>query len=144
MSKRPYKPTKLKILEGRRGHRPLPENEPMPRPITPEIPDDLDDNAKKVWQRVAPMVERLSLLTEVDGEMFGGLCQIRSRLQWINNELGNLNNDEKRLAWLQKEQRMYLKLFRDYAKEFGLTPVGRIGLAVNTDTEMSEFEKLLD
>ena len=55
-----------------------------------------------------------------------------------------LNNDEKRLAWLQKEQRMYLKLFRDYAKEFGLTPVGRIGLAVNTDTEMSEFEKLLD
>ena len=85
MSKRPYKPTKLKILEGRRGHRPLPENEPMPRPITPEIPDDLDDNAKKVWQRVAPMVGRLGLLTEVDGEMFGGLCQIRSRLRWIIN-----------------------------------------------------------
>lgn len=144
MSKRPYKPTKLKLLHGNPGGRKLPENEPMPKPIKPKMPNDLDEGAREAWERLAPMLERIGLLTEIDGDMFAGLCQIRSVLKWISNELTKTDSDEKRLAWLQKEQRLYMKLFRDYAGEFGLTPRGRVGLGVIGSDDESEFAKLLD
>ena len=47
------KPTKLKILEGNPGRRPLNESEPLPQSIAPECPDWLLDEAKKEWNRLA-------------------------------------------------------------------------------------------
>ena len=137
MSKRPYKPTKLKVIEGNRSRLPLPENEPQPRPKSPKILSDIDTNGKKVWKRLAPKLEKLGLLTEVDGDMFGGLCNIRARLEWISKELKNKKLDELKRPFLMKEERLYLGLFRMYAREFGLSPVGRVGLTMS-GKEMDE------
>ena len=130
MSKRPYKPTKLKIIEGNRSKIPLPENEPQPHPKAPKVLKDIDSGGKKVWKRLAPKLEKMGLLTEADGDMFSGLCNIRSRLEWISKKLKSKDLDETDRPFLMKEERLYLALFRMYASEFGLSPRGRVGLSV--------------
>ena len=41
------KPTHLKVLAGNPGKRPLPKNEPKPKPIAPRCPQWLDPIARK-------------------------------------------------------------------------------------------------
>ena len=69
------KPTAIKILEGNPGKRLLNLNEPKPLQIAPECPDWLLDEAKKEWNRLAPELERLGLLTIIDEMAFAGFCQ---------------------------------------------------------------------
>lgn len=73
------KPTALKILEGNPGKRPLPSREPKPPPIAPKCPSWLPVDGKKLWRELAPQLERLGLLTQVDGPTFTVLC-----LAWAN------------------------------------------------------------
>ena len=128
MAKRAFIPTIVKNLNGNPGKRPLPENEPTPYPKAPKCPDDIDSGAQDVWKRLGPKLERLGLLTETDGDLFSMLCQIRSRLVWIHQEIDK--GDEKRRSFLLKEERLYSALLRQYATEFGLSPRGRVGLTV--------------
>ena len=149
MTGRP-KPTKLKVLDGNPGRRELPKDEPKPRPSAPACAKDIDKEARKVWKRMAPMLERLGLLTEADGDMFAILCQIRSRLVAINGELdqksdeslliqlkvtidgsGQEHTEYKPSPWVVMEKQ-YMLLFRSYATEFGLSPRGRAGLSINS------------
>ena len=79
------KPTNLKVLEGNPGQRPLNENEPKPKPIAPDCPDWLADVAKEEWKRIAPQLETLGLLTQIDMAMLAGYCQMYAR--WKAAEL---------------------------------------------------------
>ena len=136
------KPTKLKVIEGNRSKRPLPKNEPKPRPDIPDIPKDIDTRAKKVWKELAPKLNKLGLLTETDGDMFAALCQQRSRLDYIHRQLKKRDNktliqeDDKGIQKASPYvvmEKQYYTIFRLYAAEFGLTPRGRTGLAVGSD-----------
>ena len=105
MAKRPYKPTKLRALEGGRSNslkKPgkVLEKEPQPRPVAPKCSPDIDTQAKKVWKDLAPKLERIGLLTETDGDMFAILCQIRSRLVFIIKRIKTI---DKGLPRLEKE-----------------------------------------
>ena len=148
MSQRPSKPTKLKVLEGNRGKRPLPESEPTPKPKAPKCPADLDKDAKGVWDRLAPMLERLGLLTEADGDMFAHLCQIRARLVNIHKYIKKHNSgedvvyDTRPVSQYITLEKQYYDIFRRYAAEFGLSPRGRVGLVVGQDKE-NEGEDLI-
>lgn len=73
------KPTALKLLDGNAGHRPINRGEPRPRPVAPKCPAWLDREAKREWKRIAPALERLGLLTEVDGAALAGYCQSYAR-----------------------------------------------------------------
>lgn len=68
------KPTALRVLEGNPGKRPLPKNEPKPRPLMPKCPAWLPKEGKRLWRQLAPMLHGLNLLTEVDGQTFAALC----------------------------------------------------------------------
>ena len=61
------KPPAIRLLEGHAGHRPINMDAPKPRPIAPSCPTWLERDAKREWRRVAPALERLGLLTEIDG-----------------------------------------------------------------------------
>ena len=140
------KPTKLKAIEGNRGKRPLPENEPQPAIVQPNAPPSLDKRAKKVWDEYAEKLCRLGLLTEVDGEGFGTLCTIIGRLEMIRAEIkkkefkplivevvvdsyGNERVKAKTNPLLVEERQLQSQQ-KQWASEFGLTPRGRVGLAV--------------
>jgi len=65
----PAKPTALRVLEGNRGKRPLPKNEPKPRPITPDPPPYLSPLARRRWDELLPELEIIGTLTIVDGDV---------------------------------------------------------------------------
>jgi len=148
MAKGTVKPTKLKLIEGNPGKRPLPMDEPKPRPVAPKCPTDIDGEAKRVWKRLAPKLEKMGLLCDTDGDAFANLCQIRSRLIAIHKFIkgknaslvqqterpaldGGVSYEIKASPYVIMEKQYY-QLFRMYACEFGLTPRGRVGLSVGT------------
>jgi len=133
-------------------------NEPKPRPVAPKCPTDIDGEAKRVWKRLAPKLEKMGLLCDTDGDAFANLCQIRSRLIAIHRFI-----KQKNVSLIQKTERptpdggvqyelkpspfvimekQYYQLFRMYAAEFGLTPRGRVGLSVGTRED--DGDDLLD
>ena len=62
---RPRKPTKLKILEGNPGRRPLNKSEPQYAP-TVKKPADLTPTASDWWDLVVPQLVRVGLAQAVD------------------------------------------------------------------------------
>ena len=73
------KPTALKVLEGNPGKRPLNEYEPVPPKGTIECPDWLEEEAKREWERLAPSLEAMGVLTTADLTAFAGYCQAYAR-----------------------------------------------------------------
>lgn len=67
MAGRKPKPTALKLVQGNPGRRPLNTDEPKPDPKAPPCPEYLGEPAKAAWARVAPELERLGVLTVIDG-----------------------------------------------------------------------------
>jgi len=142
------------VLEGNPGKRPLPEGEPKPSPIVPRCPGDIDKEAKRIWRQLAPKLERLGLLTEVDGHAFAILCQIRSRLVKIhkfNAQFDSLvqekvmvdgsgqEHSEAKASPYTVMEKQYYDLFRKYAGEFGLSPRGRVGLVVGSSDKGTDL-----
>ena len=128
---RPATPTALKILRGNPGKRPLAHDEPKPRPVAPECPAWLLAEAKREWRRVAPELERLGLLTMVDGAAFAGYCQAYGR--WVQAERALKKHGlttETSTGYLAPRpevviSRQSLQLVKAFCSEFGLTPSAR-------------------
>jgi hypothetical protein len=51
------------------------------RPVRPSIPAAIDAGAKRTWKKLAPVLERIGLLTEVDGPALMAICQAQSILE---------------------------------------------------------------
>jgi len=148
MANRP-KPTKLKILQGNPGKRPLNGNEPRPEGKIPDCPSHLDSVAKKEWERVAPMLVKLGLLTEMDRPALAAYCQLYSRWVAIEEEMeeskllmlkhtvdgaGNEHVETKQNP-LVIMSRQILKEIRAFCVEFGMTPSSRAKLSVSPNPE---------
>lgn len=150
------KPTNLKLLNGNPGKRPLPENEPKPRPVVemPKPPTWMNTNGKKMWKRLAPELERLGLITVIDIESFTAACQ--SYGTWVEcerylkkhghtyeyiNKFGAVNEVERPEV---KIGRKALDHFRSFMSEFGLSPASRTRIQVSApENEDDLMEGLL-
>lgn len=69
----PPKPTPLRVLEGNRAHRPLPD-EPKATPGPCEPPEHLSDAARLVWDTLADELEVKGLLAPRYLPMFEAFC----------------------------------------------------------------------
>ena len=160
MKGRKPKPTNLKVLEGNPGQRPLNENEPKPKPVAPKPPSWLRKEAKKEWKRVAPQLEQLGLLTQIDMAVFAGYCQ--NYAKWKEAELFIEENGstyeipkyDKEGEWVGayyqqypqvSQARQYMEQIIKICAEFGMTASsrGRIQVPGLEDRE-SEMEMLLN
>ena len=131
------KPTHLKILEGVKPSR-INKNDPRPRPIRPPMPRWLSQDAKRIWQRLAPELELAGLLTVVDGDAFAGLCSslgIAKRLEKAAAGGDWREVEAWRKAWLQARQ---------YMTEFGMTPSSRSRITVEKPIDDKQRERMLD
>jgi P27 family predicted phage terminase small subunit len=141
----PRKPTKLRILEGNPSKRPLPKNEPQPDPTMPQCPDWLMDDAKHEWERVAPELNRIGLLTIIDQTALAGYCQSYAKWKKAEEEIKLLKNtiyplkDEKGNIKGFQQYPQYgianqcLKQIRAFCSEFGLTPAARAKMELPTE-----------
>ena len=128
MSNKP-KPTALRVLEGNRGHRPIPEN-PQPALLYTKPPKSLDGNriARREWRRRGKILYDLGILTEADQTAFEMYCDLYSR--WYNADA------DKKVAYA-KEARMFMN-------EFGMTPSARTKIHVKERDDSGGMKALLE
>lgn len=138
-------PTNLRVLQGNPGKRPLPENEPKPKPLAPERPRWLTHEGRREWDRVVPELEKLGLLTVVDGAALAAYCQSYEIMVQAKRELRAHIREHKKTTISFTNQGGFtsevphpaVRMFRDAAAtmrsfmtEFGLTPASRVRLAM--------------
>lgn len=130
------KPTAIKALQGNPGRRDLNTQEPQPTETTPQCPSWMDAIGKKEWRRIVPELERMRLLTCIDGAALEGYCQAYAR--WVEAEKSLKKHgmtfttpngyvqQRPEVAIAQK----YLTICKAFLAEFGLSPAARSRLQV--------------
>ena len=155
MRGRKPKPTKLKLITGNPGRRPLNENEARPTAGPTTAPGHLTAEARVEWRRVAKTLHAIGILTMLDRAALAIYCQAYGR--WVRAEQaleamavkepatqalllktksGNLIQNPL-VGVANKAMEMMLKA----AAEVGLTPSSRSRIAVGSDgpSPASEF-----
>jgi P27 family predicted phage terminase small subunit len=148
---RPPKPARLKLLEGNRGKRPIAQ-EPEFSPGAPIRPKGLPPKARELWGLIVRELDRLGLISQVDGAALQGACIAYAHARWADRRIEecqrrlagkkrgpkkgallglSIQNAASRKAWQQ---------FRSFATEFGLTPASRSRLAVGATGREIDFE----
>lgn len=149
MGRKP-KPTRLKILNGNPGGRPLNATEPHPRRGIPEPPACLDAFAREVWAELVPELDRLGLLTVVDRWALAAFCTACSDFEDATQTIANETRQTARgtgalmthPAFTRRRQAM--KDIRDFCALFGLDPSSRSRLHVDPPSEeKDEFESFV-
>lgn len=74
MRGRKPKPTRLKVLTGNPGKRPLNRDEPRPEPAIPDCPPELSPAAQREWHRLAGEFAALRVLTNLDRAALAAYC----------------------------------------------------------------------
>src|SRR3990167_6611297 len=87
MRGRKPKPTRLKLVEGNPGRRPLPENEPEPVTELPPAPAHLDDAARAEWDRIGAQLLEQGLVSHLDMAALAAYCVDYSRWAFAEEEI---------------------------------------------------------
>ncbi len=80
------KPTRLRVIQGNVGRRPLPAGEPQPKSDIPECPKHLNSKAKAEWRRLVKELAPLKLLTGLDRPTLAAYCVIYGRWQEVEEQ----------------------------------------------------------
>ena len=146
------KSTRLKLLEGNRGKRTLNNLEPAPRVVefkSAQPPKFLDKVARMEWNRVAPKLIDLRVLTELDLSHLAMYC--KSFSLWIVaiakvDKLGLLVIGAKGGLVRNPAIKISRDALQDATKlglEFGITPASRSRIKIvepePEDTHADEF-----
>ncbi len=125
------KPTWLKIVEGNPGKRPLNEREPRPKMKAPERPKWLKGVARKEWEWVVPMLERLRIITEIDKGILVGYCVAYAALVDAEKKIKK-HGDLMRTPSGYLQQSPYVGMrnraldqLRKFESELGMSPSSR-------------------
>lgn len=151
MGRKP-KPTNLKLIDGNPGKRPLNKDEAKPKPIKPTCPVWLNDDAKKMWKCLSKELEKLGLLTNIDGQAFSAACQ--SYGIWVECEkklkecgrvmiISRENGDYEQQRPEVSIGNTALKNFKVFCAEFGLTPSSRSSISIQGEEEEANVMRSL-
>jgi len=82
------KPTAIKIAEGNPGKKKLPKNEPKPKTKAKlEPPAYLSEEAKAIWNQLAPEYVAMDLLYSVDVTKFAMYCDSIATYERLTEEI---------------------------------------------------------
>lgn len=153
------KPSRLRVLQGNPGKRPLNENEPKPKLVAPKRPPWITGEARKEWERVAPELEKLGLLTVVDGASLAAYCVAYGRMVTAERAIKEHFKKHKKLTYTYVNKagaeneitipeiaiaRDAAKQVKDFAAQFGLTPSARSRFTVPSDADRKDdFEEFV-
>ena len=154
MAGRKPKPTRLKVITGNAGKRPLNKKEPTPRAVgAAHPPAHLSEIAKSAWKECAKMLLSCGLLGNIDELAFEQCCEAYAELRELRadiQERGRYQTVETQTGSMLEKARpqvaMYAdadRRFRAWCSEFGLTPSARTRLSVEPPTEVDPAEAYL-
>ena len=148
------KPTHLKVLEGKPGHRPLNEDEPQPDPVEelPEPPQHLSGEARLYWMQKMPGMIANGMISEVDLTAFSQLSQAFGR--WVTAESYVAKQGDVILSpsgfpiqnpYLAVANKAWEQLHK-MEVEFGMTPSSRsrVSSTGGSKTKKNRFLDLVD
>ena len=151
------KPLRLRVLEGNRSRRKIPEDI-LPPADLPIPPPHLDAGALEEWTRLADGLNAMGILAGVDQAAFAAYCTYYSRHKSAEEELQKLrdNGGELSALVLKTVSGNYIQqpligisnaaaanMLRA-AVEFGLTPSARARLAMDPNRgKASKFDGLI-
>lgn len=146
------KPTVLEIAEGRPGKRAINRREPQPAKRVPKMPIEVraDKAAKREWRRLVPMLDRLGVLTEVDGTALGMVCldtsllersqaDLREKGTTVKGPKGGLLVNPLLKIIESTSHRIWIGL-----REFGLTPASRSRIVADPPARDADLETVLN
>jgi len=149
MRGRKPKPTKLRMLQGNPGKRPLNTQEPAYRALQSECPEFLGVQARKEWDRIKAVFDQQELITESDYSALTAYCAAWGR--WIEAEdhikqSGMLVKSPSGYAiqnpWLAISNRAFEQMMK-FMVEFGMTPSSRSRVKTVGPEEKSGLEEFL-
>lgn len=118
----------------------------------PDPPDGLDEEARKMWDHLLPMLECMGVLTRIDGNALGRYCRLWSRWRKAeayldkHGEIYPLKDDQGRIKCVQQwpQVAIAIKLAQQLTRleqEFGMTPSARARLSVPGPPRASSTSK---
>jgi P27 family predicted phage terminase small subunit len=129
-------PTKLKLLRGIPGKRPLPKNEPQLEPAMPEPPEVLEGDALKEWNRISPLLHGAGLLTALDGaalavgcQSYGIYIEATRNIRKSGTVIKSIQGQPMMSPYL-KVANVALQQWTRMLAEFGMTPSSRTRIKV--------------
>jgi P27 family predicted phage terminase small subunit len=136
---RPKKPTAQLKLAGTFRKDRRNDDEPMPDVVIPDVPEFLEGEALKEWNRIAPLLAKRKCLTEWDRSMLAMYCQEWGKYVRLNTEF----NSDVAMVNMLSESTKLLKNIKTIATEFGLTPSSRTNLSMGKADTNNPFEALM-
>lgn len=141
-------PTRVKLLRGNPGKRPLNEGEPQPTPLAPACPSELSQGAKDEWNRIIAELVQLGLMTTLDRAALATYCEAYAI--WLDaiqaiHKFGPLVKSPNGypqvspyLAIANKQAEIMIRI----ASEFGFTPASRSRISTGEPPALPLFETL--
>lgn len=142
------KPTAVKQLQGNPGKRPLTKREPKPQTAV-KRPHGLGQGLqRRFWDEHAPELERLQILTGIDGAAFRLMSEhyalaVRAAMELHGDSLTVEGRDGPKKNPLVQVLRDQSAAFKSYATEFGMTPSARARLQLPEEAEQLSLAELL-
>ena len=138
------KPTKLRLVEGNRGHKKINKREPKPVIAIPRCPAHLSADAKREWNRVSVMLFKFGLVSRIDRANLAAYCQAWADLVQAERKLrkiGKVDNHKQQNVWMQIRN-MAEKRMQVSAAKFGMSPADRVNLISLEQEETSLADRV--
>jgi P27 family predicted phage terminase small subunit len=144
------KPTRLKVLSGNPGKRPLNSDEPKPEIAIPDCPPELGPLAQKEWQRLAGELISLRILTNLDRAALAAYCgayalwaEATENIQKFGTMVKSPSGYPIQSPYVAIANRQAEIMMR-IASEFGFTPASRSRIATPRDDTPDLFSHDFD
>ncbi len=144
------KPTRMKILAGNPGKRPLNANEPRPEVATPDCPVELGPVARREWDRMVAELARLRILTHLDRAALAAYCgayamwaEATEAIQKYGSMVKSPSGYPVQSPYVSIANRQTEIMMR-IASEFGFTPASRSRISTPSADERTLFDLIDD
>ncbi len=148
MRGRKPKPTRLKVITGNPGKRPLNLDEPTPEPAIPDCPPELSPAAQTEWHRLADEFGKLRVLTNLDRGTLAAYCsayalwaEATAAIQKFGVMVKSPTGFPIQSPYVSIANRQAEIMLR-ISSEFGFTPASRGRISMPSETEPDLFGQL--
>src|SRR6266576_2685661 len=140
------KPTRMKVLTGNPGKRPLNEHEPRPIPVVPDCPPELGLAAQREWARLVGELSSLNMITKLDRAALATYCgayalwaEATEAIQKFGAMVKSPTGYPMQSPYISIANRQAEIMMR-IASEFGFTPASRSRISMPQEDEPTLFD----
>lgn len=149
MRGRPPTPTAIRELEGNPQKRPMPKDEPRPDPTMPACPPGLSAAARKAWDRLAPEMNRVGILTKLDADALESYCRLYAFVRECWRDVAKTGgpvievNDKPTTNPHLRHARDAEQMLHKLRSEIGLNATSRTRISTDPVSDEDELAKFL-